>query len=199
MSADPIDPGQDGGGLRDVDPLDPEAMRFIMPTLDTSAPEMLAIAVGRPSDEEFIRVHPDDEFTMVNNVLDYGRSTYIVAPSMLNECGTKVRTAVLVTYFGEYSGVGIWPIKRPKGDGTGFGSSWSQSAMELVARARTSWVRLESNQAASRYDCVAALSDRGEPRWPNMTFRDVLKLAFGDGGVIDHRDHPVLKALRGES
>lgn len=196
MTADPID--SDAGELHDVDPLDPEAMRFIMPTLDTSAPEMLTVAVGRPSDEEFIRVHPDPGFTMLNNILDFGRDTYIVAPAMLPHCGTKVRQAVIVTYFGEYSGVGIWPVKRPKGDGTGFGASWSQSAMELAARARTSWVRLESNQTAQRYDCVTALGDLGEPRWPDMSFGDVLKLAFSDGGVIDHRDHPVLKALRGQ-
>jgi hypothetical protein len=186
--------------LRDVDPLDPEAMRRVMPTLDTSAPELLTINVGRPSDEEFIRVHPDAEFSMMNNVLVFGRTTYIVAPAMVPECGQRVRQAILITYFGQYSGPGIWPVNRPRGGGgESFGSSWATSAMELAARARQGWVRLESNQAASRYDCISALSDMGEPAWPNLSYRDLLKLAFGNGGVIDHRDHPTLKALRGET
>jgi hypothetical protein len=188
----------DGGELRDVDPLDPAAMRALLPNMDMSAPEMLAINVGRPSDEEFFRTHPDDAFTMLNNVVEHGRRTYVVAPSMIHECGAKVRTAVLVTYFGEYSGVGIWPIRRPRGSESNFGSWWATSALELVARARGLWVRLESNQAASRYDCIVAHDDRGEPRWPDVSFADLLKLAFGGGGVIDNRDHPVLKALRGE-
>ena len=87
----------DGGELRDVDPLDPAAMRALLPNMDMSAPEMLAINVGRPSDEEFFRTHPDDAFTMLNNVVEHGRRTYVVAPSMIHECGAKVRTAVLVT------------------------------------------------------------------------------------------------------
>lgn len=185
--------------LHDVDPLDPEAMRMVMPTIDTSAPELLTLNVGRPSDEEFIRVHPDAEYSMLNNVMVFGRTTYIVSPAMVPECGARVRQAVLITYFGQYSGPGIWPVNRPRGTGDSFGSSWAVSAMELAKRAREGWVRLESNQVASRYDCIAARDDMGEPAWPDLSYRDLLKLAFGNGGVIDHRDHPTLKALRGES
>jgi hypothetical protein len=47
------------------------------------------------------------------------------------------------------------------------------------------------------YDLFEASGDLAEPVWPEMTFRDLLELAFRDRR-IDSINHPILKSLRGE-
>ena len=40
--------------------------------------------------------------------------------------------------------------------------------------------------------------DFGEPEWPELSFQDLLRIAFRDF-YIESRDHPVLQQLRGEA
>jgi hypothetical protein len=36
-----------------------------------------------------------------------------------------------------------------------------------------------------------------EPTWPDLTFEDILEIAFGKTHIIDSPDHPALRKLWG--
>jgi hypothetical protein len=59
------------------------------------------------------------------------------------------------------------------------------------------WIRMASNMTDGKYDVYEATGDIPDPEWPDMEFRDMLKIAFDDR-YIDSMDHPILKQLRGE-
>jgi hypothetical protein len=48
------------------------------------------------------------------------------------------------------------------------------------------------------YDVFEATGQLGEPEWPTVPFRELLRVAFKDR-LIDRADHPVLRRLRGEA
>jgi hypothetical protein len=46
------------------------------------------------------------------------------------------------------------------------------------------------------YEMFQATADLPEPDWPDLTFPEILKIAFRDH-VVDRDDHPVVQRLRG--
>ena len=46
------------------------------------------------------------------------------------------------------------------------------------------------------YEVVEA-STKSEPEWPDVTFNELLRIAFRDR-LVDRLDHPVIKRLRGD-
>ncbi len=46
------------------------------------------------------------------------------------------------------------------------------------------------------YEIFEAASDLPDPEWPEVTFQEVLEIAFRDRFIKDF-DHPVLRRLRG--
>jgi hypothetical protein len=74
---------------------------------------------------------------------------------------------------------------------------WHMTAREAVERARSNWIRMVANMSAGAYDIYEAPGSIGEPEWPGHTFRDLLRVAFGGGRLIDTVDHPVIKQLLG--
>ena len=87
----------------------------------------------------------------------------------------------------------LWVLKVPT---TGaYYESWYQSAIDAANAAETQWVQLETMK--DNYDFLAAPGINVEPVWPDLTFAEILRLAFKDR-YIDTIDHPLLKKLRGE-
>ena len=46
------------------------------------------------------------------------------------------------------------------------------------------------------YDIFEATANIPDPVWPELSFTDILKIAFRDK-LIDRPDHPVIQQLRG--
>ena len=69
--------------------------------------------------------------------------------------------------------------------------------MEAARLAETKWVRVASNMAAGMYDTFEATGELPDPEWPELSFGEILRLAYRDR-FINSADHPVLQALRGE-
>ena len=44
---------------------------------------------------------------------------------------------------------------------------------------------------------MVAKGEIPEPTWPDLTFEDILEIAFGKTHIIDNRDHPALRKLWG--
>jgi hypothetical protein len=89
----------------------------------------------------------------------------------------------------------IWPLKLPTPDGRI--DNWSRSAMDAANEARTRWVRITANMSLGAYDVAVASDQVAEPEWPDISFQEVLKVAFRDR-MISEWNHPVLRRLRGE-
>ena len=48
------------------------------------------------------------------------------------------------------------------------------------------------------YEMYEAGSLMADPVWPEISFQEILRIAFRDR-IIDRIDHPVVKRLRGEA
>jgi hypothetical protein len=56
---------------------------------------------------------------------------------------------------------------------------------------------MSSNQGLGAYELHPAIANLAEPEWPDVSFQEILKIAF-KGRLIEELDHPVLRRLRGE-
>ena len=55
---------------------------------------------------------------------------------------------------------------------------------------------MKANQPNGAYDIFVAEAAIAEPAWPEVTFKELLRIGFRDR-LVDNVDHPVLKRLRG--
>ena len=69
------------------------------------------------------------------------------------------------------------------------------TAIRAAEQAQTEWTRIWWNQEVSHYTHQTSRADLGEPRWPDLAFEEILRIAF-EGLVIESLDHEVLRELR---
>jgi hypothetical protein len=120
---------------------------------------------------------------------------YLVAPHLLSELSQEVRPKILYTGVTREGNPFLWPINMPGEDGRL--DSWSQSAHNAADIAGMAWIRLVANRSVGAYDVMQATALVEEPTWPELTFKELINLAFRDK-VISSLEHPVVKRLRGE-
>lgn len=117
-------------------------------------------------------------------------------PDLYADLAQEVRPKLLYTSITKEGNVFLWPINLPGADGRL--DAWSQSAHTAAAMAETSWVRIKANREVGAYDLRQAVGFAGEePVWPDLTFSEIVNLAFRDR-LIDSLDHPIVRRLRGE-
>ncbi len=56
---------------------------------------------------------------------------------------------------------------------------------------------MKSNRACGFYDIIEPEKIMPEPDWPDMSFADMLQIAFNDDHIVDRDDHPALRRLKG--
>jgi hypothetical protein len=162
---------------------------------------LTTVPVRRPSKEAFFRTHPDPAFqlkTMLLELKDDSRDTYLIEPVLWEELAGEPTVApkLLITAVTRQGTLTLWPIRIPGSDGRI--DDWNASALEAAEIAKTKWIRLVSDRALGAYVPHAAFEQNGEPKWPEETFEQILKIAFRNR-VIGSLDHPVLRRLRGEA
>jgi hypothetical protein len=76
---------------------------------------------------------------------------------------------------------------------------WSISAHEAAAKAMHQRIRLVSNRSLGAYETIVTEnSPTGfEAKWPELSFQELIRLAFKGGRLIDSFDHPVIRQIRG--
>lgn len=155
------------------------------------------IGIGRPKDPKFMMVHSD--YSIDTYVLDGGYKVgfYLLArplwDELAGESAFKIQRLVMtITPQGELS---VWPLRLHNANGRM--DSWAETALELAEHAKHHWIRVASNMETSRYVGVEAQGTLPEPQWPDMSFEEMLKLAFRDRWITS-LDHPMLRRLRGE-
>jgi hypothetical protein len=186
----------------EVDEFDLDALRVSQDFAEAVGVKRLikTVPVKKPSKEWFVRTHPDPDYrfsTAVLELKDGDREVYLVGaafrPALQSE--PTVSTRLLVTSITRQGVLFLWPIRLPGPDGRI--DDWSRSALAAANEAKGQWVRVTSNRDLNAYDVETASARLPEPDWPDLSFKEILKIAFRDK-VISDWNHPVLQRLRGE-
>jgi len=158
---------------------------------------LLTVPVRKPNRQEFIRVHPSEDYRLETAVLELKeeRETYLVSPDLWSELPGELVPKVLFTTINRQNVLSLWPVRLPGEDGRL--DSWNEAALEAAELARSKWIRLAANMSLGAYDVFEATGDFPEPGWPEIEFPKILDIAF-KGRYIEDPNHPVIRKLRGE-
>jgi len=160
--------------------------------------KLITVPVRKPDRQSFVRVHPDDSYSLMTAVLELKdeRETYLVDKPLWELIPQELSHRVLLTTITRQGVLSLWPIVLPGSDGRQL--DWHKSALEAAQLAKKNWVRLLANMSLKAYEVYVASDNIPEPEWPEESFADLLKIAFKDRWIYDY-DHPVLKRLRGSA
>jgi hypothetical protein len=186
-----------------LDPFDPSTYKVAQ---DLSAAAgiqkyLTDIPVRTPEKSWWVRRHPDDsEYSQPAWTIELKeeREEYLVLPDLwrhlMGEATFKRKTFYFATTM--QGKLFLWSVRRPADD-TKEPDRWMRAPLEAVRLAKDKWTRNTWNEITKQHDVVTCES-AVQPQWPDLPFREVIKLAFTDY-VIKSMDHPVLKRLRGEN
>jgi hypothetical protein len=183
------------------DPFDPASLRL---TQDLAAgigvkKALLSVPVRKPDRGWFVRVHPGEDYRLTTAVIELkeDRETYLVAPALWPDLAAEATFSprALFTAVNRQGVLFIWPVRLPGPDGRV--DDWSRTALESAQLAMRGWTRVVANMALGSYEAYQATGQLPEPEWPDLAFRQLLRIAFKDR-FINALDHPKLRQLRGE-
>jgi hypothetical protein len=151
----------------------------------------------KPKKGQWVRTHPHPDYQIETLILELEeeRELYLIAPSLHSALITEptVSRRLLITSITKQGRIFLWPIKLPAPDGKS--NIWHDTAMEAARRAGSSWVRIAADMSFGTYRVWEAKAALEEPKWPSLSFKEILKLAFADRRITS-LDHPVVKGLR---
>jgi hypothetical protein len=181
------------------DPFDPESFRLDQNFAETVGVKKLltTVPVRKPNKQDFVRVHPDLAYRLSPAAIiekKEDRETYLVTPAIANELPGEFVQATIYTAINRQGVVQLWPVKLPGPDGKY--NEWHRSAAEAAEKAMGHWVRVAANMSLGAYEILQATGDLPEPKWPALSFKEILNTAFR-GYIVDSLDHPLVKRLRG--
>jgi hypothetical protein len=155
------------------------------------------IPVRKPGRQDFFRVHSSPDYYLETAVLEYKqeRETYLVDRGLWSELPGEIIAKVLFTVINRQNILSIWTVRLPGADGRL--DHWNQSALEAAEIAKKQWVRMGSNMNLGAYEVFLPTAEFSDPVWPDVTFQEMLKIAFKDKFIRDF-NHPLLCQLRGE-
>ena len=175
------------------DPFDPASLRIDPAGAEeTGVRRVLAhIRVGRPGPQEFFRLHGGPEHRLIMATLDLreDREIYAISSSLVPELASETKVVEMRLGITRAGTVFMWPLTLPSADGRS--NAWNETARAAAEEAVPNWVRMKSNMSAGCYDISVAPSGLAEPKWPDISFKELLRIAFGKGLLIDSFDHPV--------
>ncbi len=157
------------------------------------------VPVRKPNRHEFIRTHNDESYRLTSTLFidkeDFS-AAYLVPPEMreyLMETG-DFKPIQLLTTINRRGDISLWPLAIE--DPTGRTNHWADTARSAAAEAQDKWLRVVPDMSSGFYRIYAAQGDLPPPTWPELSFTQILKMAF-DGRIIEGPDHPIIRKLRG--
>jgi hypothetical protein len=159
---------------------------------------LTSVPVRKPRAQDFVRVHPDAGFreNIAMIELKDDREIYLVPPVVANDLPGEFAMASLYTAINRQGVVFLWPVRLPSADGRVI--EWHRSLSEAAELAMTKWVRVKANMSLGAYEMFEAAATIPDPKWPALTFPELLRIAFKHR-LVTNLDHPVVKRLRGEA
>ncbi len=180
-------------------PFDPKRLRLSQNFAESVGVKkaLLTVPVRKPGRQDFVRVHPDESYRLETAVLELKeeRETYLVDPDIWHELPGEIVPKVLFTTINRQNVLTLWPIRLPGEDGRH--DEWNRSALEAAEMAQKRWIRVAANMALGAYEVYEAVSNLPEPEWPEVEFKEILRIGFKDH-FITSLDHPVVRRLQGE-
>ena len=180
------------------DPFDPASLRLDQSFTDGPAVKKLltTIPIRKPGAQDFNRVHPGADYRLDTTViiLKDDRETDLVDRSRRSELITECVPVTLYTTINRQGVLFLWPVRLVGPDGREM--AWWTSARTAAELAMTSWVRVTANQSLGAYEVCQAIGAIPDPTWPDLSFTELLRIAFRDQ-MITSPDHVVVKRLRG--
>lgn len=181
------------------DPFDPASLRLDQNFAETIGVKKLLITVPvrKPNKQDFVRVHPDKNYRLTPAgiiELKDEREIYLVTPKMAQDLTGEITAVTLFTTISRQGVLHLWPVKLPGPDGKH--NEWHRSAAEAAELAVHGWVRLTANMTLGAYEIFEATGNLPEPTWPDLSFPEILKIAFRNH-IVDGADHPLVKRLQG--
>ena len=180
------------------DPFDLDNLRLSQNFVDTAGVKKLltTVPVHKPNPQDFVRVHPSLDYRMNAPMLELktDREEYIIARPLMPELVGEFACKTLFTATNRQRVVFLWPVRLP--DPNGRPMEWWRSAREAAELAMTRWLRVKANINLGAYEMTTAQSVMSEPEWPDVSFQEIIRLAFRDR-LVTSLDHPVIKRLRG--
>jgi hypothetical protein len=178
---------------------DLESLRLSQSFAETAGVKKLltTVPVRKPNQQDFVRVHPSPAYRMDVPMIELKdeREEYIIrGRELVGELTGEFVPKTLYTAINRQNVVFLWPVRLPDPDGRQI--EWHRSMREAAEIGTKCWVRVKANMALGGYEMFVAESAMAEPTWPEVTFQQLIKLAFRDR-LIDTIDHPVIKRLRG--
>lgn len=165
-------------------------------------PLVKTVPVKKPSKEWFVRTHPDPAYRLQTLVLelkdDKDRAIYLIAPPLWEQLAAEscVSPRLLIASISRQGVLFVWPIRLAGSDGKV--DNWNKSSLDAANEAETRWVRVVADMNLGAYQIFAGSEKISEPTWPQISFQEIIKIAFRDNMISDW-EHPVLKRLRGEA
>lgn len=159
--------------------------------------KIITVPVRKPNRQDFIRVHPDDNYTFQTAILEIKeeREIFIVDQPLWGELSGEIVNMILLTTINRQGVVTLWPIRMP--DSSGRIDNWNHAALEAYQLAKEQWVRVAANMSLGSYEVFTATGELPEPEWPDLSFQEIIDIAF-KGRFITDLDHPAIQRLRGE-
>jgi hypothetical protein len=156
----------------------------------------LSIAVGKPRD--FFRTHPSKDYRPRTEIYTHcpegaiEKEHYIIAPEMRGRI-EEARPCTLVTVIDVNPR--LWPIPLPR-EGERDNDAWT-SARTAARVCMDRWGKLI--WAKRSYKIRPAMPGYApDPDWNKIpTFEELVRLGFGEHGIIKSTDHPIYRELFG--
>jgi hypothetical protein len=155
------------------------------------------IPVRKPGSQDWVRVHPQLRLAPAALLeLRGDKETYFVLPAAAAELVGEYHVAALYLTINRQGTLSLWPVRLPGSDGKAL--EWHRSAHQAADIAQTKWTRLRANMDLGAYDIQVAdgTASIPEPKWPDESFEEILRIAFRDRCIADS-SHPVVQRLRG--
>jgi hypothetical protein len=176
-----------------------ESLRFDPSKLKKAAKKLLTtVPVRKPNRQEFIRVHPAESHRLPAALIEIkeDREIFLVQNSFIPELGQEDYTVNTLFLAMNRSRVPfLWPVKVPGQDGRA--NQWHVSAQAAALAATTQWIKVASNMHLGAYEVFEATCQVGEPEWPEISFQEIVLIAFRNRIIRDH-EHPALRKLWGD-
>lgn len=155
------------------------------------------VPIQRSKKGAFFRVHPGQEFQLNAATLELKGDTteiYLLASKVLGIVPDMEKPVTLRLAVDKAGNPFLIPVPMQSADGRR--NSWSDSLAEAVKIAETKWVRISANMSGGSYNVHVATALNDEPRWPTISFGEILEIAFR-GRIISTPDHLVIRQLMG--
>jgi hypothetical protein len=160
---------------------------------------LTVVPARRPHRQEWIWVHPHEDYreTFMCVELKEEGEIYLCLPHVARELPGEIGRRTIYTVQNASRVTFLWPVKvAAPGERL---DTWSLSAHEVAAKAMHQRIRLSANRSLGAYETMVTESTPigFEPKWPEASFKELIKLAFRGGKLIENFDHPVIRQLRG--